>query len=133
MSGMLIKAIGIWLVFVISAILNGVFREKVLVPAIGTSIALPLSGVILAALVFLVTLMLVPFIGSSESTVYFLIGFLWVGLTLSFEFFFGRFVAGKSWQEIMQVFNVKKGDLFILVLAITAVSPWVAAKLRGIL
>ena len=133
MSGMLIKAIGIWLIFVISAILNGVFREKVLVPAIGTSIALPLSGVILAALVFLVTLMLVPFIGSSESTVYFLIGFLWVGLTLSFEFFFGRFVAGKSWQEIMQVFNVKKGELFILVLAITAVSPWVAAKLRGIL
>ena len=133
MSGMPIKAIGIWLVFVISAILNGVFREKVLVPAIGTSIALPLSGVILAALVFLVTLMLVPFINSSESTVYFVIGFLWVGLTLSFEFFFGRFVAGKSWQEIMQVFNVKKGDLFIFVLAITAVSPWVAAKLRGIL
>ena len=133
MSGMPIKAIGIWLVFVISAILNGVFREKVLVPAIGTSIALPLSGVILAALVFLVTLMLVPFINSSESTVYFVIGFLWVGLTLSFEFFFGRFVAGKSWPEIMQVLNVKKGDLFIFVLAITAVSPWVAAKLRGIL
>ena len=69
MSGMPIKAIGIWLVFVISAILNGVFREKVLVPAIGTSIALPLSGVILAALVFLVTLMSVDrkiFLGSES-------------------------------------------------------------------
>jgi len=130
---MLFKATGIWLVIVAAAILNGVFREKVLVPAIGTSMALPLSGVLLAALVFLVALLLVSFIGSSESKVYILVGIFWVILTLFFEFLLGHFVAGKSWQEIMQVFNMKKGDLFIIVLIMTAVSPWVSAKLRGIL
>ena len=130
---MLFKATAIWLVIVAAAILNGVFREKVLVPAIGASMALPLSGVLLAVLVFLVTLLLVPFIASSESKAYILAGIFWVILTLFFEFLFGYFVAGKSWQEIMQVFNIKTGDLFIFVLFVTAISPWFSAKLRGIL
>lgn len=133
MSSTLFKATGIWFVIVAAAILNGVFREKVLVPAIGASMALPLSGVLLAVLVFLVTLLLVPFIASSESKAYILVGIFWVILTLFFEFLFGYFVAGKSWQEIMQVFNIKTGDLFIFVLFVTAISPWLSAKLRGIL
>ncbi len=133
MSNTLFKATGIWLVIVVAAILNGVFREKVLVPAIGASMGLPLSGVLLAVLVFLVTLLLVPFIASSESKAYIWVGIFWVILTLFFEFLFGHFVAGKSWQEIMQVFNIKTGDLFIFVLFVTAISPWLSAKLRGIL
>jgi len=60
-----------------------------------------------------------------------MIGLLWLVLTLLFEFIFGHFVAGKSWQDIAQVFNVKKGDLFLLVLVVTAISPWLAAKIRG--
>jgi ABC-type transport system involved in multi-copper enzyme maturation permease subunit len=133
MVSILLKGTGIWFVIVIAAILNGTFREKVLVPVIGAEMALPLSGILLAVLVFLVAFMLVSSIGSSETKVYILLGLLWVILTLSFEFLFGHFIAGRSWHEIMQVFNVKKGDLFIVVLAITGVSPWLAAKARGIL
>lgn len=133
MSSILFKATGIWLVIVVVAILNGGFREKVLVPAIGATMALPLSGVLLAVLVFLVTLLLISFIGSSEPKIYIWVGILWIVLTLSFEFLFGHFIAGKPWQEIMQVFNIQKGELFTVVLLVTAISPWVAAKLRGIL
>jgi ABC-type transport system involved in multi-copper enzyme maturation permease subunit len=133
MVSILLKGTGIWFVIVIAAILNGTFREKVLVPVIGAEMALPLSGILLAVLVFLVAFMLVSSIGSSETKVYIFLGLLWVILTLSFEFLFGHFIAGRSWHEIMQVFNVKKGDLFIVVLAITGVSPWLAAKARGIL
>lgn len=133
MSNILFKATGIWLAIVAAAILNGVFRETILVPAIGMGAALPLSGVLLAVLVFLVTLLMLPFIASAESKVYIGVGVFWVILTLSFEFLFGFFVAGKSWQEIMQVFNIKTGDLFLFVLFVTAVSPWLSAKLRGVL
>ena len=133
MVGILLKGTGIWFVIVIAAILNGTFREKILVPAIGSSMALPLSGILLAVLVFLVAFMLVSTIGSSETKVYILLGLLWVLLTLSFEFLFGHFIVGRSWHEIMQVFNVMKGDLFIVVLVITGISPWLAAKARGIL
>jgi hypothetical protein len=129
----LFKAVAIWLAIVFAAILNGVFREKVLVPVAGSCLALPLSGVLLSVLVFLVALILIPFIGSSDPGIYAGIGFLWVGLTLAFECLFGHFVAGKSWREILQVFNVRKGDLFVVVLLVTAISPWLAARVRGVL
>jgi hypothetical protein len=133
MRDILSKAIGIWFVILITAILNGLFREKVLLPAIGETLALPISGILLAALVFLVTLLLVTFIGSSESKTYIGVGALWVMLTLSFEFLFGHFVMGKSWQEIFQAFDIMQGDLFILVLFASFISPWATAKLRGVI
>lgn len=133
MNSVFIKAVGIWLAIVFAAFINGVFREKVLVPATGTDLALPLSGALLSILVFLITLALVPLMGRLEIKKYLWTGLLWVILTLFFEFIFGYFIAGKSWQEILQVFNIQKGDLFILVLFVTALSPWCAAKVRGIL
>jgi len=48
------------------------------------------------------------------------IGLLCASLTLLFEFVFGHFTAGKVWKKIIIVFNLKKGDLFILVLLASA-------------
>lgn len=133
MGIMLAKSTGIWLIFIILAIVNGMLREYVLVPYAGASIALPLSGILLGMFIFLVTFALIPWVGSTDPKVYVLTGILWVALTLFFEFPFGHFVMGKPWREIMQVFNIMRGNLFVVVLGITAVSPWVAARLRGIL
>ena len=130
MSIILLKSTGIWFVIVIAAVLNGLLREKVLVPSIGGELALSASGIILSALVFSIEFVFVPFIGAIEARTYVLVGFWWVVLTLAFEFLFGHFVMGKSWQEIVQVFNIKKGDVFIVVLIVTAVSPWLAARIR---
>lgn len=126
----LLKSTGIWFVIVIAAVLNGLLREKVLMPSIGGELGLPVSGIILSALVFSIAFVFVPFIGAIEARTYVLVGFWWVVLTLAFEFLFGHFVMGKSWQEIVQVFNIKKGDVFIVVLIVTAVSPWLAARIR---
>ena len=133
MIRILFKATGIWLVIVVAAIFNGVFREKCIAPWIGADLALPLSGMLLALLVFLITLIFIATIGSTEQKVYLMIGLFWLVLTLSFEFLFGHYVAGKSWKDLIQVFNIRKGDLFIVVLFITALSPWLAAKIRNIL
>ena len=128
----LLKATGIWLLIVIAAIINGVIREKLIVPIAGIETALPLSGITLSIIIFLISLVSVSFIGAMETKTFLAIGVLWVLLTLSFEFLFGHYVVGKSWKEIMQVFNIQKGDLFIVVLFVTAVSPWVTGKIRGI-
>lgn len=133
MINILFKSTGIWLLIVVMAIFNGLFREKILVSLIGTDLALPLSGLLLSILVFLVSFTLITFLDFSTASVLFVIGGFWVLLTLSFEFLFGHFVVGKSWQEIMQVFNILEGDFFLLVLIVTALSPWMAAKARGIL
>jgi len=130
---MLLKATWVWLLIVAAAILNGFLREKVLVSTMGTEAALPASGVLLATLVFLVALMSIPFIRPADTKSCIRIGLYWLVLTLSFEFLFGYFIVGKSWSEIVQVFNVQRGDLFILVLLTTGFSPWLAARTRGML
>lgn len=129
----MLKAIGVWLAIVIAAIVNGLFRESVLVPTIGAELALPLSGVLLSVLVLLVSFMLVSFLDSSKPKVLLATGLFWVTLTVSFEFLFGYYVVGKSWLEIIKAFNPLKGDLFFLVLFVTAIAPWLSAKVRGIL
>ncbi len=130
---MLLKATWVWLLIVVAAILNGLLREKVLVSMVGTEAALPASGVLLAILVFLIALISVPFLGPADTKACIRIGLYWLVLTLSFEFLFGYFIVGKPWREIVQVFNVHKGDLFIVVLLVTGFSPWLAAKTRGML
>jgi hypothetical protein len=127
------KAVGIWLLMVVAAILNAALREKVLLPLFGIRAALPLSGIVLSGLVFVITLLCIQFINSPDGSTYLGIGLLWVTLTVAFEFIFGHYVLGKSWEEIVQIFNITKGDLFSLVLVTSAVSPWLCAKLRGLL
>lgn len=83
-------------------------------------------------LVFLVAYGGVGWIAVDRPGLYRAVGLFWVMLTLSFEYLFGHFVAGKSWQEINQVFDLSRGDLFVVVLVVTAVSPVVCARLRGL-
>jgi hypothetical protein len=53
-------------------------------------------------------------------------------MTVLFEFLFGRFVAGKSWEELLQAYNILTGNLWLLVLVVIAVSPYLAARVRGL-
>lgn len=126
-----VKSIAVWLVIVIAAIFNGAIREKLLIPFIGSDISLPLSGITLSALVFIITYVAIPFFGNVKSGVYLLIGAFWILLTLAFEYLFGHYVMGTPWHEINQVFTLLNGNLFIIVLIVTALSPWAAARLRG--
>ena len=133
MAGLILKAIGIWLLLLFTAIGNAVFREKWLVPAIGSGAALPVSGLLLALLILLAAFVSVPVFNSSEGKIYGLVGVVWFALTLAFELFSGHFVMGKPWQEVMQVFSIRKGDLFVVALLSTLVSPWLAARMRGLM
>ena len=128
----LLKATGIWLVLVLMAMINGLIREKVITPIIGPQISLPVSGVILSILIFMISYFLIPLIREKNRQVFIYIGLYWVALTLSFEYLLGYFIMGKSWTEINQVFAITHGNLFIIVLLISAVSPWLVAKIKGI-
>ena len=131
MFGIGIKSIGVWIIIVIAAIINGAIREKLLTPLIGAHLSLPISGIALSALVFVITYFAIEFFGQVKSSVYKLIGLFWIILTLAFEYLFGHYVMGTPWHEINQVFTILNGNLFIIVLIVTALSPWAAARLRG--
>lgn len=127
-----IKILVIWLLMVVTAILNGLFREQVLKNLVSTGWSVPISGVILSILIFLIVYLFLPWLGRLEVHQYWLTGIAWLVLGLSFEFVFGYFVRGMSIQQILQVFNIMKGDLFILTQLTVLLSPIVAAGLRDL-
>jgi hypothetical protein len=132
MSLALLKGAVVWLLLVVVAIANGLVRDAVLTPMAGSAVALPLSGVLLSLLVFLVAFVTVPWIGAARSAVYVSIGLLWVALALAFELGFGHYLLARPWGDIVRVFDLTSGDLFVLVLVVTGVSPWLAARCRGL-
>ena len=125
-----LKALILWFAIMICAIGNGILREGILLPLLGRDIALPLSGLILSAIIVLVTLAAVPVFGRNRASTYVWIGVQWLILTLLFEVIFGRFAMGKSWAEIARIFDIRNRDLFLLVLCATAASPRLAAGWR---
>ncbi|HEY9129253.1 MAG TPA: hypothetical protein VIN02_05425 [Sulfurovum sp.] len=99
-------------------------------PYIGKTLALPVSGITLSIIVFTITFLSFKLFDKSSSLTYLLIGIQWVSTTLAFEFIFGHFVMGRSWQELFQVFNILEGDLFIVVLLVTLFSPLLVSQIR---
>ncbi len=128
-----LKTSMIWIIIALFAILNGIFRESVLVSTLGPSMAISVSGLMLSLIVFIVTYLSFPLFGKHPSHTYFLIGLQWVVMTLVFELLFGHYVVGKPWSDILQVFNIMKGDLFIIVLVMSLLSPLLVAKIKRVL
>ncbi|PXV64262.1 hypothetical protein C8D93_11356 [Sinimarinibacterium flocculans] len=113
------------------AMLNGMLREKLLLPMFGDVAALVSSGVLLSVGILLVAWLAVPWFGALPAREWRLIGLFWLGLTLAFEFGFGRLVQHKAWADLFSAYTFQGGNLWPLVLAVTLLAPWVAARLRG--
>lgn len=128
-----LKTSMIWFIIALLAIVNGIFREKVLVGMIGPNMAMPVSGITLSLIILLVTYLSFPLFGKHHALTYFVIGLQWVVMTLLFEFIFGHYVMGKSWSDILEVFHIMRGNLFIIVLAVSLISPLLMAKVKRIL
>jgi hypothetical protein len=133
MALLVVKILGIWILLAFIAIINGAVRDKLVAPLIGERLALPLSGVLLSLFIFLVTLIFVPFLRISSAYSFWLVGIVWVLMTLAFEFILGHYMMGEPWEKIVEVFYIHRGNLYLLALVAAALSPWLTAKLRGII
>ena len=124
------KALAIWVVILVLAVINGTLREAVLIPKLGNTSGLILSGVLLSLLILAATYLLLPWLGIRRSSQLVLVGLCWLALTLVFEFSFGL-LRGKALPEILGAYTFKGGNIWSVVLVVTAVAPWLAARLRG--
>ncbi|MFZ1548125.1 MAG: hypothetical protein WAT12_13670 [Candidatus Nitrotoga sp.] len=126
-----IKAFAIWLSILVLAIANGTLREAILIPTLGKPPGLILSGALLSGTILAVAYIALPWLGRASVARYVVIGLGWLCLTLAFEFTFGRLIQGKPWSQILEAYTFKDGNIWPLVLLITAIAPCVAAKFRG--
>jgi hypothetical protein len=92
----------------------------------------PISGVSLSMLIFVFALVVAPWLGASAGAHYVAAGVTWLLITMLFEFLFGYYAMGKSWAQLLGAYDVVEGNLWVLVLISTAVSPYLGAKVRGL-
>lgn len=125
----ILKSLLVWVCFIPVAILNGGLREHVLARALGEKWALPLSGIILSACIFLITWLLLPRTMKALSAKDSLrIGICWFFLTIAFEFVSGL-AGGSTITELLAAYNPLTGNLWLLVLATTLLSPVMAGRI----
>ena len=126
----IMKSLIIWLCFIPVAILNGGLREYVLTKAIGEKWALPISGITLSVCIFLTTWLLLPLVTKAiTSNDCWLVGICWVVLTIAFEFIAGL-ADGNTMTELLTAYNPLSGNLWLLVLATTFLSPIVTKNCK---
>jgi len=127
----ILKSLLVWVCFIPAAILNGGLREHVLAGAVGEKWALPLSGIILSACIFLITWFLLPRTVKALSAKDSLrIGICWVFLTIAFEFASGL-AGGNTIKELLAAYNPLTGNLWLIVLVTTLLSPVIAGRVSG--
>lgn len=119
------QAVFIWVLIIPLAILNGGLRETVL-NKLGKA-ALPLSGILLSAMIFGVALLLIPKIKNCQRKDYFIFGGIWFVLTNLFELI--MFVKeGGGFADLLKSYYFFTGNLWVLVVLITLFAPVAVIK-----
>lgn len=130
MTGILLaKAWLVWAAILLLAVANGALRELILVPRLGQFAGLLLSGALLSLLIVATAYLTLPWLGVRETAPLVVIGVLWLLLTVAFEFGFGL-AQGKSWSLLLSAYTLRGGNVWPLVLLVTALAPLLAARLR---
>jgi len=125
-----VRTLAVWMAILVLAVVNGIVRESVLVPALGSAPGLFLSGLLLSCFILIVAFLTLPWLGARSTRQLLLVGFGWVLLTLVFEFSFG-WLQGMNLDELLSAYTFEGGNIWPIVLLVTAVAPWLAARLRG--
>lgn len=122
-----IMAILIWIMIIPIAILNGGFREYVLVK-LGVW-ARPLSGVILSICIFVVAFFMIPKIRNCDKKDYLIIGGIWFVLTNMFDLI-GYIIDGGGFVDLLQSYNILTGNTWLLVVLTALFAPVTVIKIR---
>ena len=120
-----------WIGMVILAILNGAVREKTYGPFMRELSAHQLSTLIGLILFGLYIWVLSGIYRIESSSQAFVIGGMWLMMTILFEFIFGHFVMGHPWRKLFHDYNIVKGRVWLLVIIWTAVAPYVCYRVRS--
>ena len=124
---MALRAVIVWLVLLVVAIAVGAVRQRLLVPWVGEPVAHVLGTLLVIAVFVAIIARTVGWIEPELALArLLLLGLAWTLATVLFEFSFGRWVAGYSWDRLLGDYNLVAGRLWTLVLAAILFTPPIA-------
>jgi hypothetical protein len=112
-----------WIPMVSIGIINGIIRELTYGKYLGELLAHQVSTITGVLLLGLYIWALTHFWSFESSKQALVIGFIWLGLTVAFEFLFGHYIAGQSWSKLLSDYNILAGRVWIAVLIWIAIAP----------
>jgi hypothetical protein len=119
----LVGPLGVWVALAVLAVLNGAFREVVLIPRIGEYPGHVVSTLLLVALILAVSGAYFTTTGTAFSdTELLVVGVLWTLLTVGFEFLVG-YAEGTPVSVTLGQYDVLAGQVWILVPLTLLVAP----------
>jgi hypothetical protein len=125
---MLIRHILFWFVLMIVAIGNGVLREVAYgrgMPELMAHQISTVTGIVFTGLAVWIFSRAWP-LGSAAQA--WLTGISWLLLTVGFEFIFGHYFAGHSWESLFQDYNLLAGRVWVVFLVWVAMMPYIFYK-----
>ena len=127
-TGIATRSIVVWLVMIMAEIVHGIARAIFLVPHVGEFRSNQIGVFTGSIIILVIALAFGRWIGAARPAQLLMVGTLWLGLTLAFEFLFGRFVMGLSWERLAADYNVLEGGLLPLGMLVLLLSPLIAGK-----
>jgi hypothetical protein len=125
------KYLLVWFLLAIVAVTNGVIRQATYGKSVSDLAAHQISTVT-AILAFGAVVWLVNRFWPIESAPQaWAIGGCWLIMTVAFEFGFGHYIAGHSWDRLLADYNIVDGRVWSLFLIWVTVLPFVVFKLAS--
>lgn len=130
MNTVVFRYIIAWIGLVVIAIINGTLREILYSQYMDGLSAHQLSTVIgiIAFGIYIWILSKIWPIKSSRQAIS--IGIAWLVMTILFEFVFGHYVMGNSWNKLFADYNIIHGRVWIVVLIWTAIAPYIFFRFK---
>lgn len=124
-----IMAILIWIMIIPIVILNGGFREYILVK-LGI-LARPLSGIILSVCIFAVAYFLVPKIKNCVKRDYIIFGVIWFILINLFDLV--AYIKDEGgFADLLQSYNILTGNTWLIVVLTVLFAPIVVMRIKAV-
>lgn len=120
-----------WPGLCVLGIANGVLRERSYGRRLPELRAHQLSTLLLAIVTAAAAALLAAFAPLATPGEAWAVGVAWLAMTVSFEFAFGRFVAGHSWSRLCADYDLGRGRVWGLYLVLLACLPPLARAVIG--
>jgi hypothetical protein len=125
----MLKYILLWFPMVFLAIINGTARDLWYKKHLDALTAHQVSTLSLMAILGIYSFLVLKKYPPQSGTESLLIGLLWMVLTLGFEFGFGLY-RGNTWTQLLEAYNITKGQLWVLIPIWIALAPYLFFKLQ---
>jgi hypothetical protein len=121
----------LWFALLVVAVGNGALREATFARTMPELRAHQLSTVIGSLLVGALICAFIHFWPPSSSFNALMIGFVWLCLTVAFEFFMGFVLRKRPIGEILADYDLFAGRIWVLFLVWLTVAPWLFYRLAA--